>query len=922
MPGHTLISVYHQYPPNSAPSTSVPPAENVIAKDCIPPEPIPSRSRTPVEDPSAPNIVTVASNHTSNALNNSMSFIEPQGSMIPCENVTSSAYNVQQQQQSLFQPVVEPNAISAAMKCRDQPKYQEVNESQQQQRNDTRTELDQESGIADGLNSNTISVSSACEVLISNGDGEQGTLSDNQSVTEIVTKKIEESSNDSITNQFAREMRQGKVIDSSVTDQKEQITKNVHLSENSEVSLPADELSNAERSKMHVGSTTNSEGIVPNTFRTNKRSKSGRNDVQDSISNELDCEMKLDGGKVKIKEENEDFSNEMEEANEKSTNENKSGINEKQKSVSDAEVDKNRKLSKWKNCEAKREKAEAHSDSNKRAKIDEECMEISIKARSNSWGNIAEENQEINEADKTTSLEKPKRKRGRHPKRGSSKKRKIEEEGEIGVEVDDEEFIPDCNRRTRKRPRTKRRVAAERDAPFEYVEKRRSGRSTNVEKKSYDLQAKWDEMDEEIGEDVQSRKEKKPEEQSEFVIEKIMGIKKNENGPDLYFVKYKNKAYIHCQWKSQCDLEAGDRRATAKLKRFHQKRAHSSDQDEDEQFNSDFVIVERVLDANKLEGKDFVLVKWKSLPYEEVTWEKIEIIPEDKVQAYKRRNTCDPLKLKPKPHPSASDWSKIPEYITFKDNNRLREYQFEGVNWLLYCYYNKQNCILADEMGLGKTVQTICFLQRVYDYGIHGPFLIVVPLSTIHNWQREFETWTDMNTIIYHGSASSRQIIQQTEFYYRPEELKGGKRNVVKFDALITTFEMVVSDCDVLKQISYQVCIIDEAHRLKNRNCKLLTSGLLSLAADHRVLLTGTPLQNNIEELYSLLNFLEPEQFHSSSAFLEQFGQCQTEDQVQRLQDILKPMMLRRLKEDVEKTLQPKEETIIEVIFNVFNKYS
>ncbi|MFH4974373.1 hypothetical protein AB6A40_001082 [Gnathostoma spinigerum] len=133
---------------------------------------------------------------------------------------------------------------------------------------------------------------------------------------------------------------------------------------------------------------------------------------------------------------------------------------------------------------------------------------------------------------------------------------------------------------------------------------------------------------------------------------------------------------------------------------------------------------------------------------------------------------------------------------------------------------------------------------------------------------------------------------------------------------------MVVSDCDILKRMNYRVCVIDEAHRLKNRNCKLLTGGLLSFTIDHRILLTGTPLQNNIEELFSLLSFLEPEQFHSSSAFLEQFGQCQSEEQVQTLQEMLKPMMLRRLKEDVEKSLQPKEETIIEVqLSNTQKKY-
>ncbi|VDO25963.1 unnamed protein product [Onchocerca flexuosa] len=925
VPGHTLISVYHQYPPNSAPATTLPSTENIVAKDCVPPEPIPSRVRTPVEDPSAPNVINIAASHTSNALNNSL--MEPQAPLVSSGNAAiSSSYNMQQQQQSLFQPVMEPSAASVTLKCQEKPKYQEVSNSQQQQPNNNRAELEQVSGTV-RLTTTTIPVTSACEVSVPNRDGEQSILGNNHCVTETVTKKIEEIS-DSVINQFAKELPQGKAVELSVTDPQHQITSNVHSSENSEACLPSNEPFSVEGSKMQT--VRNSEEIVQDAFKTSEGSENSRMEVgvQDPVSNELDHEKESNVGKIEIKEENnEDFSVGIEDEDEKLKNEDESEISEKQKNKSNA-VDKKSEFSEWKNYEAQAEKTEIYRDSNKRTKVDEdgERTEISTEATTVAQESAAEEEKlEMNEADKTVSSEKPKRKRGRHPKRGPSKRQKIEEEEEIEgeVEVDDEEFIPDSNQRIRKRPRTRRRVIVERDdASFEYVEKRRSGRASNVEKKSYDLQAKWDEMDEEIGEDVQSRKEKKPEEQSESIIEKIMSVKKIENGPDMYFVKYKNKAYIHCEWKSQCELEAGDRRAAAKLKRFHQKRAHSSDQDEDEQFNSDFVIVERVLDANEMEEKNFVLVKWKSLPYEEVTWEKEEIIPEDKIEAYKRRNTCDSLKLKPKPHPSASDWCKIPEDTTFKDNNRLREYQFEGVNWLLYCYYNKQNCILADEMGLGKTVQTICFLQKVYEYGIHGPFLIVVPLSTIHNWQREFETWTDMNTIVYHGSASSRQIIQQTEFYYRPEELKGGKRNVVKFDALITTFEMVVSDCDVLKQINYQVCIIDEAHRLKNRNCKLLTSGLLSLTAEHRVLLTGTPLQNNIEELYSLLNFLEPEQFHSSSAFLEQFGQCQTEDQVQRLQDILKPMMLRRLKEDVEKTLQPKEETIIEIqLSNTQKKY-
>lgn len=145
--------------------------------------------------------------------------------------------------------------------------------------------------------------------------------------------------------------------------------------------------------------------------------------------------------------------------------------------------------------------------------------------------------------------------------------------------------------------------------------------------------------------------------------------------------------------------------------------------------------------------------------------------------------------------------------------------------------------------------------------------------------------------------------------------------NVYKFQVMITTFEVILSDCLELSQIKWVACIIDEAHRLKNRNCKLL-EGLRMLPIDHRVLLSGTPLQNNVEELYSLLHFLEPAQFASNENFLSEFGDLKTEAQVDKLKAILKPMMLRRLKEDVEKSLAPKEETIIEVeLTNVQKKY-
>ena len=145
----------------------------------------------------------------------------------------------------------------------------------------------------------------------------------------------------------------------------------------------------------------------------------------------------------------------------------------------------------------------------------------------------------------------------------------------------------------------------------------------------------------------------------------------------------------------------------------------------------------------------------------------------------------------------------------------------EGVSWLTFCYYNGVNCILADEMGLGKTIQSITFLKEIHNYGIKGPFLCIVPLSTVGNWQKEFERWTDMNVVVFHGSSMSRDMLKEYELFYKDDK---GKRipDIYRFEAMITTFEICLTDFDLLADIDWRCCIIDEAHRLKNKNCRLL----------------------------------------------------------------------------------------------------
>uniref|UniRef100_UPI0037E89DC5 chromodomain-helicase-DNA-binding protein 6 isoform X2 n=1 Tax=Semicossyphus pulcher TaxID=241346 RepID=UPI0037E89DC5 len=427
-----------------------------------------------------------------------------------------------------------------------------------------------------------------------------------------------------------------------------------------------------------------------------------------------------------------------------------------------------------------------------------------------------------------------------------------------------------------------------------------------------------------------------PPEDEANIIEKILSVrtaKKETSSEDQaedreeFYVKYRNFSYLHCKWATLEELEK-DPRIHQKIKRFRTKQAqmkHLFTEPDEDLFNPDYVEVDRVLevavttDTETGEEVTHYLVKWCSLSYEEATWELQEDLDPEKIKEFEEIQKL-PADLRHMERPAPDKWQKLDRSRDYRNGNQLREYQLEGMNWLQFNWYNRKNCILADEMGLGKTIQSITFLYEIFSMGIRGPFLIIAPLSTITNWEREFRTWTHMNVIVYHGSQISRQMILQYEMFYR--DTQGNTiPGVLKFHGVITTFEMIMADCPELKKLHWRCVVIDEAHRLKNRNCKLL-EGLKLMNLEHKVLLTGTPLQNSVEELFSLLNFLEPLQFPSESLFLEEFGDLKTEEQVKKLQAILKPMMLRRLKDDVEKNLAPKEETIIEVeLTNIQKKY-
>lgn len=233
----------------------------------------------------------------------------------------------------------------------------------------------------------------------------------------------------------------------------------------------------------------------------------------------------------------------------------------------------------------------------------------------------------------------------------------------------------------------------------------------------------------------------------------------------------------------------------------------------------------------------------------------------------------------------------------------MRDYQIRGLNWLLDLYTNGINGILADEMGLGKTLQTISLLGYMKNIeNKHGPHLIIVPKSTLKNWTNEIARWCpSLSAICLTGTKEERTDVIQNQI------LPG------KWDILVTSYEIAIIEKSALRKFTWQYIIIDEAHRIKNEDSKLSTI-LREFKSRNRMLITGTPLQNNLHELWALLNFLLPDIFKNAEDFDAWFNSGGLEQEmISKLHNVLKPFLLRRLKSDVEKDLLPKKETKIYV---------
>lgn len=243
--------------------------------------------------------------------------------------------------------------------------------------------------------------------------------------------------------------------------------------------------------------------------------------------------------------------------------------------------------------------------------------------------------------------------------------------------------------------------------------------------------------------------------------------------------------------------------------------------------------------------------------------------------------------------PDAYTFRTSPKYI----NGTLRDYQIEGVNWLISMHEKNVNCILADEMGLGKTLQTITFLGYLKNFlHINNPHLLIVPKSLLHNWKAEFKKFLpSFKVFTFHT--------QLVEIRNKQKEMEN-----TLFDVVLTTYEMCISAKNVFKHIKWCYLVIDEAHRIKNEE-SLLSRIVRILNVEHRFLLTGTPLQNNVRELWALLNFLDPNIFTDGDNFEKWIVELEQncEDGIEQLRKVLQLFFLRREKRDVETALLPKK---------------
>ena len=373
-------------------------------------------------------------------------------------------------------------------------------------------------------------------------------------------------------------------------------------------------------------------------------------------------------------------------------------------------------------------------------------------------------------------------------------------------------------------------------------------------------------------------------------------------------VKWKRMSYLHLEWVPVKNLQ-GEKKLVNYFRtvRMRQEEAAAfAGEDNDEEAEQvalevemerevleQYKQVERVVAQREVQLEDEdgdvsvklqYLVKFKGLPYAECTWEDAVFMRGENVTG--ANEAIEDFEIREsrigrgqkQPEEARKQFVRggrgamdaQPECLS--GGGTLRDYQLAGLNWMMLGWSRRRNVILADEMGLGKTCQSISLVAYLsLALNVAGPYLVVVPLSVITNWLSEFSKWAkQLNVVVYVGDAQSREVIRSYEFH------GGGvggsaKNRKYRFDVLLTTYDIMLKDADVFSGVRWTYMVLDEAHRLKNSNSKVYDA-LMELRTERRLLITGTPLQNELRELWALLHFCEPLKFPDCEEFEEMYA--------------------------------------------------
>jgi chromodomain-helicase-DNA-binding protein 4 len=405
-----------------------------------------------------------------------------------------------------------------------------------------------------------------------------------------------------------------------------------------------------------------------------------------------------------------------------------------------------------------------------------------------------------------------------------------------------------------------------------------------------------------------------------------------------YLVKWENQSYFRAEWFSGAWTWGAT--AAAMRKAFYKRedgpKMRTEDAIPEEYLRIDIVLAIKYtsyvevqseeIDKARIKEVDTALIKYKGLGYEDAVWEKVPTSEDgdrwlDFVTAYNdwvagryvRYPKQGPLKArieKARSLPFAKlEKEKQPDNLV---GGELMKYQIEGLNWIYYQWYSQKNGILADEMGLGKTIQVIAFMATMVREHNCFPFLIVVPNSTAANWRREIKQWIpSLRVVAYFGSAQARDMAYKYEMY--PEGTKELRCHIV-----VTSYEAAADDScrRMFRSVSWGGLIVDEGQRLKNDKSQLYTA-LSAVRAPFRLLMTGTPLQNNARELFNLLHFLDDT---IDAAELEEKYAEMTSENVKELHDQIRPFILRRTKAQVLTFLPPLGQVILPISMSLLQK--